>query len=338
MFTACMTLSAITAVTIFVIMFVGTCESSGIQLRYISDHLASCQDKASYAALPWVLAVVLGIQFYGLLLIFRDIHFCLGVNFGWKDVSLHCLAFHAIFMLVSVVEFRNDRHNKGQCVILDSMAHIFDKNICALFESTDEGDLHIWAAVWCLVEFSILHALLALKLYRKNVLKISMFCTYVAVDALYLVLVIMFVVLWLVQLTTAAQIFEWVLLLIAGFLQILAIVYHSRIQETAATTAATQSKIEHYAAVEGEEERGLLLTQGMVHQPVEQKNTTLFWSLIILCMCLNIVSVLIIAPPSFVQESISAQLYTQTTVPFISITTAAACLIWIDWYLWTQSR
>jgi hypothetical protein len=332
LFNGCMILSAIVAITIFVIMFVGTCESSGMQLRYISDHLASCQDKASYAALPWILAVLLGIQFYGLLLIFRDLHYYLGIDFGWKDASLHCFAFHAIFMLFSLVEFRNDRNNKGQCVILDSMAGIFDF-VCDFFKSTDEGDLHIWAAVWCLLEFSILHALLAFKLYRKHVVKVCMFCTYVAVDTLYVVLVTMFVVFWLVQLTTAAQIFEWVLLIIAGFLQMIAIVNHASIQKL----AKTQLKVENDAAVASEEERGLLPTQDTVHKPAEQKHIKRLWSLIILCVCLNIGSIMIIAPPSFVQ-SISAQLYTQTSVPFISITTGAACLIWFDWYLWTQSH
>ena len=342
LFSVCMTLSAVAATTIFVIMFVGTCESSGLQLEFISDHLANCQDKASYAVLPWTLAVVLGIQFYGLLLIFRDLHYRLGLDFGWKDASLHCLAFHAIFMLLCVVEFRNDRYNKGQCVILDSMTGfvVFDK-ICAFFESTDEGELHTWAAVWCLVEFSMLHALLAFKLYRKHVFKVCMFCTYIAVDALYLVLVVMFVVLWLVQLTTAAQIFEWALLPIAASLQILAIVNHASIQMQQQTTTTTQSK------QESEEERGLLptqaikatqATQGRVHEPAEQKNIKMFWSLIILCMCLNIVSVIVIAPPAFFQSSAAAQLYTQISVPFITITSLAFYLILLDWYLWTHSH
>ena len=161
---------------------------------------------------------------------------------------------------------------------------------------------------------------------------LCMFCSYVAVDTLYVVLVVMFVVFWLVQLTTAAQVFEWVLLIIAGFLQILAISNHAEIQKL----DKSQLEEENDTFIASNEKHGLLPTLDTVHKPAKQKHIKVLWGFIVLCVALNIIGIMIVAPPSTSQPSISAQLYTQTSLPFIFLTSAAACFIWYDWYLWTH--
>ena len=293
-------LTGVATTVLFGFLFDHICDNHAVDKQFISTEIAKCLDNNAFAWIPWSLVACVGIQLYTLLYICRKLNvwYIMGVN--WPDVSLHILIFHLIFMLASVVEFRNDKKNTSTLKFFD----------------LTESRLHIYAAAWVFCEIAFVHVFVVVTIHKivrdntKNIFYLLQYAYFIFI-ATSALMVILFIVFYFIEYSAIGV--EWWLVVHSILLQICAHLSYYAIQQW--------------------------LPHEIRSSAQTSKHAETFWFLLIGSMILNIIGIILIAPPWFLRSYLKMKdSEMETTLPFWLLTLIAFCVTIYDWKLWVDSK
>lgn len=293
-------LTGVAAVGFFGSLFDHICDNDAVDKQFISTEIAKCLDNNAFNYIPWLLVVCIGIQLYTLLYICRKLNVLYMMGVHWPDVSLHILIFHLFFMLASVVEFRNDKNNTSTLKIFD----------------LTESSLHIYAAGWVFSEIAFVHVFVVVTIHKivrdntKNVFYLLQYAYFIFI-ASYALMVILFIVFYFAEYSAIGV--EWWLVVHSILLQICAHLSFYVIQQWLPHEIRSREK--------------------------PSKHAETFWFLLVACVILNIIGIILVAPPWFLRSFLQMKdSEMETTLPFWLLTLIAFCVTIYDWKLWVDSE
>lgn len=175
---------------------------------FVSDQLSACEDNRSFVWIGWLFISSIAIQTCLLMRVWsRHYHVSSACN-----MTFHLIAFHFVFQIACVNEFRNDKSTTSSLSVLN-------------LDSVPESTWHIYASVQAIVEFCIMHTILIYCLNRSNLREVrsTSYKLYEVVDCIYFIVAIAFFIAWMMNLVAPASILEWSILFLAVILQLFAI-------------------------------------------------------------------------------------------------------------------
>ena len=210
--------SATMFVSTTMVLLTGDCAHSSWKLDYISTQLAACLD--TLPEVSWVFFLSVQVQVFLLLIAWERLFQSTELLMYFQCVIVS-LAGTFMVSLASVIEFRSDRNTAS-----------------STFPNITEDTLHESSAVFAIVSFALLHAILGFSLLdlsyfekiqsRQN--KSEEMHIYFLFDKMYVVLVVVFFIAWPLASTkhtdaglVVAAVSEWMVLVVGAAMHVYAL-------------------------------------------------------------------------------------------------------------------